>query len=102
MQQSAARIAAQPIRARCFAMTLFRPPAAPRRRLPDSLGFSRQHLYDILQEKKPVSPAIAVRLGKLFGDGAGIWTRMQAAYDTWHAERTEDVRHIPTIRAKAA
>jgi antitoxin HigA-1 len=66
------------------------------------LGISRQHLYDILQEKKPVSPAIAVRLGKLFGDGAGIWTRMQAAHDTWHAERTEDVRHIPTIKAKAA
>jgi len=38
------------------------------------LGISRQHLYDILQERKPVSPAIAVRLGKLFGDGAGIWT----------------------------
>ena len=66
------------------------------------LGISRQHLYDILQEKKPVSPAIAVRLGKLFGDGAGIWTRMQAAYDTWHAERTEDVSHIPTIKANAA
>jgi antitoxin HigA-1 len=66
------------------------------------LGISHQHLYDILQERKPVSPAIAVRLGKLFGDGAGIWTRMQAAYDTWHAERTEDVRHIPTIKAKAA
>jgi antitoxin HigA-1 len=66
------------------------------------LGISRQHLYDILQERKPVSPAIAVRLGKLFGDGAGIWTRMQAAYDTWHAERTEDVRHIPTIKANAA
>jgi antitoxin HigA-1 len=66
------------------------------------LGISRQHLYDILQERKPVSPAIAVRLGKLFGDGAGIWTRMQAAYDTWHAERTEDVRHIPTIKTKAA
>ena len=66
------------------------------------LGISRQHLYDILQERKPVSPAIAVRLGKLFGDGAGIWTRMQATYDTWHAERTEDVSHIPTIKAKAA
>ena len=66
------------------------------------LGISRQHLYDILKERKPVSPTIAVRLGKLFGDGAGIWTRMQAAYDTWHAERTEDVSHIPTIKAKAA
>src|SRR3954469_15719707 len=66
------------------------------------LGISRQHLYDILGERKPVSPAIAVRLGKLFGDGAGIWTRMQGAYDTWHAERTEDVSRIPTIKAKAA
>jgi plasmid maintenance system antidote protein VapI len=26
-----------------------------------------------LRERKPVSPAIAVRLGKLFGDGAGVW-----------------------------
>src|SRR5437588_7635557 len=66
------------------------------------LGISRQHLYDILQERKPVSPTTAVRHGKLFGDGAGIWTRMQSAYDTWHAEQTEDVSHIPTIKAKAA
>jgi antitoxin HigA-1 len=66
------------------------------------LGISRQHLYDILLERKPVSPTIAVRLGKLFGDGASVWTRMQAAYDTWHAEQTEDVRAIPTIRARAA
>jgi len=35
-------------------------------------------------------------------DGAAVWTRMQAAYDTWHAERAEDVSGIPTIRAKAA
>src|ERR1700675_3724421 len=66
------------------------------------LGISRQNVYNILNERKPVSPNVAVRLGKLFGDGAGIWTRMQAAYDTWHAERTEDVSHIPTIKAKAA
>jgi len=66
------------------------------------LGISRQHLYDILRERKPVSPVIAVRMGKLFGDGAGTWTRMQAAYDTWQAERQEDVSGIPTIRAKAA
>lgn len=66
------------------------------------LGISRQHLYDILGERKPVSPSIAVRLGKLFGDGAGAWTRMQAAYDTWQAEQEEDLSGIPTIRAKAA
>lgn len=63
------------------------------------LGISRQHLHDILAEKKPVSPAVAVRLGKLFGNGADIWVRLQATYDTWHAEREVDVSNIPTIRA---
>lgn len=63
------------------------------------LGISRQHLYDLLREAKPVSPAVAVRLGKLFGDGAAPWLRMQAAHDTWHAEREIDVKAIPTIKA---
>src|SRR6202158_3333363 len=68
------------------------------------LGISRQHLYDILKERKPVSPAVAVRLGKLFGDGAGVWARMQSAYDTWNAERelAGEIRRIPTIKTKVA
>lgn len=64
-----------------------------------ALGISRQHLYDILNEKKPVSPEIAARLGKAFGDGAGVWLRMQAAYDAWHAERSVDVSKIPVLTA---
>lgn len=63
------------------------------------LGISRQQLYDILQERKPVSPNVAARLGKMFGDGAAIWLRMQAAYDAWHAERDVDVSNIPTLTA---
>lgn len=63
------------------------------------LGISRQQLYDILRERKPVSPAIAVRLGKMFGDGAGVWLRMQAAHDAWQAERKIDVSKIPTLKA---
>jgi antitoxin HigA-1 len=63
------------------------------------LGISRQHLYDILREKKPVSPEVAARLGKLFGDGAAIWLRMQAAHDAWHAERKVDLSKVPTLSA---
>lgn len=61
------------------------------------LGISRSTLYEILGQKQPVTPAIAVRLGKLFGDGPSIWIRMQAAYDTWHAEREIDVSGIETL-----
>jgi addiction module HigA family antidote len=68
------------------------------------LGISRQHLHDILQERKPVSPAVAVRLGKLFGDGASVWSRMQCAYDTWRAERAlaHEIKKIPTLKPAAA
>ena len=65
------------------------------------LGISRQHLNDIISERKPVSPAVAVRLGKLFGNGPDLWVRMQGAYDTWHAAREVDVAGIPTIREDA-
>ncbi len=61
------------------------------------LGISRQQLYDIINEKKPVSPNVAARLGKLFGDGAGVWLRMQAAYDAWQAEQNTDLSAIPTL-----
>lgn len=63
------------------------------------LGISRQHLHDILAERKPVSPEVAVRLGKLFGNGAGLWIRMQGAYDEWQASRSVDVSAIPTLIA---
>src|ERR1041385_5586791 len=66
------------------------------------LGISRQHLYDIMRERKPVSPAVAARLGKLFGDGAVVFFKQKAAYDMWHAEREEDVSGIPTLRPRAA
>jgi addiction module HigA family antidote len=65
----------------------------------DALGISRQHLYDLLGERKPVSPEIAVRLGKAFGDGPEVWLRMQAAHDAWHAARAVDVRKVKVLTA---
>jgi len=63
------------------------------------LGISRQTLYDILARKQGVSPLVAVRLGKLFGNGPAIWLNMQTTYDLWHAEREVDVSAIPTLVA---
>jgi len=63
------------------------------------LGISRQHLHDVLAERKPVSPDVAVRLAAMFGGEAIAWVRMQGAYDAWHAERRVDVSGIPHLTA---
>jgi antitoxin HigA-1 len=38
-------------------------------------------------------------LSKAFGDGTGVWLRMQAAYDAWQTERVVDVSGVKLIRA---
>ena len=63
------------------------------------LGISRQHLHDILAERKPVSPDVAVRLAAMFGGEPIAWVRMQGAYDAWHAERRVVVSGIPHLTA---
>jgi len=63
------------------------------------LGISRQTLYDILDEKQPVTVAMAVRLGKLIGNGPVFWLNLQRAYDLEQASREVDVSAIPTLEA---
>lgn len=65
------------------------------------LGISRQTLYDILDEKQPVTPGMALRLGKLLGNGPDIWINLQRAYDLSVAERelAGEIRKIPTLSA---
>ncbi len=69
----------------------------PKAEIARMLGISRQHLHDILAERKPVTAATAVRLAKLFGTASLVWVRMQGAHDTWHASRRVDVSDIPTL-----
>jgi addiction module HigA family antidote len=70
----------------------------------NKLGVTRQHLHRILAEKAPVTPDMALRLGKFCGNGPELWLRMQQAYDLWHAERAlrKEIEQIPTAKAKAA
>jgi addiction module HigA family antidote len=68
------------------------------------LGVTRQHLHRILAEKSPITPDMAVRLGKFCGNGPGLWLRLQQAYDLWYAERAlkGELARIPTMKDKAA
>ena len=51
------------------------------------LGISRQTLYDILDQKQPVTPGMALRLGKLLGNGPDLWINLQRAFDLAAAEQ---------------
>jgi addiction module HigA family antidote len=64
-----------------------------------ALGISRQMLHGILAERHAVTPEMAARIGKLCGDGPGIWLRMQAQHDLWRVERelAEELSRIPTL-----
>jgi addiction module HigA family antidote len=60
---------------------------------------SRQTLHKILAEKGPITPEMAVRIGKLCGNGPDIWLGMQQAVDLWDAQQklSKDVKKIPTL-----
>jgi addiction module HigA family antidote len=64
-------------------------------------GISRQTLFDILGEKQPVTPAMALRFGKLLGNGPDLWIDLQRSYDLYVAENqlAKVLAKIPTITA---
>jgi addiction module HigA family antidote len=73
--------------------------ARPKTEIAKLLGVSRQTLYDILAERQPVTPAMALRLGKLCGNGPDLWLNLQKRYDLQRAQHElgEKLRTIPTL-----
>lgn len=63
------------------------------------LSISRQTLYDILDERQPVTAPMAIRLGKLCGNGPNLWLNLQKRYDLERAAREVDMSAIPTLSA---
>lgn len=65
------------------------------------LGISRQTLYDILNEKQPITAHMALRVGKMCGNGPDIWINMQKRYDLKiaEAELGEALDAIPRLEA---
>lgn len=65
----------------------------------DRLGVSRLTVSDVLHEKRPVTADMAMRLGRLLGNGPEIWLRMQQAVDIWELERRGGYEQIETLKA---
>jgi addiction module HigA family antidote len=49
-----------------------------------ALGVTRNTLSELVNEKRGISPEMAVRLSKVFGGSAESWLVQQAQYDLAH------------------
>ena len=55
--------------------------------LADALGVSRQTVNELLRERRALSPEMALRLSRLFGNTPEFWLNAQRAVDLWDAAR---------------
>lgn len=64
------------------------------------LGISRQTLHRVMAGQSAITADMAVRLGKLCGNGPDLWLNLQARYDAWEATHrlARDLEKIPTLR----
>lgn len=55
--------------------------------LSKALGVSRQTVNELLRERRSISPTMALRLSRLFGNSPEFWLNVQHARDLWESER---------------
>jgi addiction module HigA family antidote len=69
--------------------------------LAEAVGVSRQSINDLLRERRAVSPEMALRLARLFGNSPEFWLNAQRAVDLWGAAQAikNEVARIKTLKA---
>lgn len=71
--------------------------------LAGALGVSRQTVNELLREHRRVSPEMALRLSRLFGNTPEFWINAQRAVDLWEAQEScrDEINRIHRLRAAA-
>jgi addiction module HigA family antidote len=68
--------------------------------LAEALGVSRQTISELLRERRAVSPEMALRLSRLFGNTAEFWLNAQRAVDLWVAAQAikQEMKQIKPLK----
>jgi len=68
--------------------------------LAESVDVSRQSINELLRGRRAVSPQMALRFARLFGNSPEFWLNAQRAVDLWDASRAikKDVNRIKPLR----
>lgn len=69
-------------------------------RLAEALGVSRQSVNELLRERRALTPEMALRLSRLFGNSPEFWLNAQRNVDLWEAGQAikDDVARIKPLR----
>ena len=67
-----------------------------------ALGVSRQTVNELLRERRAVSPEMALRLSRLFGNTPEFWLNAQRSIDLWEASRAARRKLARIFPLKAA
>ncbi|PIE63608.1 MAG: addiction module antidote protein, HigA family [Desulfobacterales bacterium] len=69
-------------------------------KLASFLGVSKQTVNELLSERRAVTPNMALRLSRLFGNSPDFWLNLQRAVDLWQTEITtkEEILGIQTLQ----
>ena len=69
--------------------------------LAKALGVSRQTINEILRKRRAVTPAMALRLSRLFGNSPEFWLNAQHSWDLWYSEQLleKELSHIRPLNA---
>lgn len=69
--------------------------------LAEAIGVSRQSVNELLRERRSLSPEMALRLSRLFGNTPEFWLNAQRAIDLWEAAEAlkDDVARIRPLDA---
>jgi addiction module HigA family antidote len=69
--------------------------------LAEAVGVSRQTINELLRGRRAVTPEMALRLARLFGNSPDFWLNAQRAVDLWDATRAmeKDLKRIRPLNA---
>ncbi len=77
------------------------PMSLTQRELARAIRVPYQRVNEIINGKRGVTPATALRLARFFGMSAGFWMNLQLRWDLYHAQQ-EEAEALAEIQPYAA
>jgi len=80
------------------------PMGVTQKQLAEAIRVPYQRINEIVNQRRGVTPATALRLSKFFGTSEGFWMNLQIRWDLYRAKRDEGdlLKNIRPLRLKAS